>query len=200
MLDLRGKDWREIRLKRVERPMTLSDLAQQQTGKTVARSNLVSLLEVKGSSKPVLSDKPAERDCQPFKQEVFRSEALKALHELRASGQPDEVLAKLSSFEAPSPGVQAEELCQLLVEVVQEGSQEVRRQGFEVIIKLVGSKDWSVESLSSAVGLFLSEQAPDLVCDVPALPKILGELHSQLCMVKGMSPTELGAMKRLAVA
>jgi len=198
VLDLRSRDWKDIRPKRVECPMTLSQVAQQQARKAVDRSKLATPLGIRGSTKCVASAKP-DRDCQPFRQDVFRSETRKALLELRASGQPEEALTRLAAFEPPTPGAQAEELCELLVEVVQEGSQEVRKQGFEVIVNLVKGS-WSVDALGRAIGFFLSEQAPDLACDVPTLPKILGELHSQLSAVKGISLKDLDAMNRFSTA
>eukprot|EP00930_Biecheleria_cincta_P070166 TRINITY_DN57812_c0_g1_i1.p1 TRINITY_DN57812_c0_g1~~TRINITY_DN57812_c0_g1_i1.p1 ORF type:complete len:769 (+),score=172.69 TRINITY_DN57812_c0_g1_i1:95-2401(+) len=198
MLDLRSRSWKDIRPKRVECPMTLNQVAQQQAGKTVDRSKPTTLLGIRGSTNCVPSVKP-ERDCQPFRQDVFRSEARKALLELRASGQSEEALTRLAAFETPTLEGQAEVLCELLVDVVQEGSKEVRKQGFEVIVKLVKSS-WSVDALGRAIGLFLSEQAPDLVCDVPTLPKILGELHCQLSALKGISLKDLDAMLRFSTA
>lgn len=159
LLELRAAGWVTFRPRRLERAMTLSQVADSAAGRRVEPQ----AIRMVSPAAPV------------FDQDKFREGAKKALVELRYSGCLTEALARLVSLGVPPVAEQAAELAQIASHVVQEGAAPARESGMKVMLELAGSKGWSTDALCSGITLFVEEIAPDLCYDVPGLQKILSE-------------------------
>lgn len=159
LLELRAAGWVTFRPRRLERAMTLSQVADSAAGRRVEPQ----AIRMVSPAAPV------------FDQDKFREGAKKALVELRYSGCLTEALARLASLGVPPVAEQAAELAEITSHVVQEGAAAARESGMKVMLELAGSKGWGADALCSGITLFVKEIAPDLCYDVPGLQKILSE-------------------------
>jgi len=110
----------------------------------------------------------------------FRKEMSVVLNDLRLSGEVKEAVSRLSAFPVP-PSQQAEELCNMLVCMVQEGSEAARKLYFEMAADLVTECQWKSKAVTDGLRKFLEDACPDLQCKLPKLTEIIWEeLHPVL--------------------
>jgi len=115
-----------------------------------------------------------------FDDEGFKREIEKVYRSLRISHDVQDAIDALANI-APAPLRQAIELSNLLSCAVQEGKIEVRKVGFEFLVRLASSACWREQSMGQALKIFMEEVFPDLNVDVPNLQNILRhELHVAL--------------------
>ncbi|CAJ1363573.1 unnamed protein product [Effrenium voratum] len=176
LLELRANAWVDKRPKKMERAMTLAQVAQSAAGK-----------EVKPKAMRMVA--PA------FDQEKFRDAAQRALRELRFSKDDAEAARRIGAQGVPREAAkQAAELAEVLANVVQEGAA-VRESGFKMLLAVAAGAGWQPQALDEAVQLFVSEMAPDLSCDVPNLEQILAkDFHALLRASRSFAPA-LRALK-----
>jgi hypothetical protein len=129
--------------------------------------------------KETKSERPRKqpKEEQSFDKEACRKEISGALAELRLSLEVKEALERISGLSVPS-SMQAEELCDMLAHMVEEGSTKVRKACFELVARLFREGHWKSHALGRSLQDFLQEVCPDLKCDIPMLPTILRE---ELC-------------------
>ena len=163
LLDLRSARWVDKRPKKIERAMTLSQVADSAAGRKVEER-----LIRKVATMPMPPAAPA------FSLDKFREGAKKALVELRHSGCMEEAVDRMKALGVPPPPQQAAEVSEILSFAVQEGVASVRQLDFKAL-RAVVEKGWKKDSLAQGADLFVKDVAPDLVFDVPGLPKILAE-------------------------
>ena len=108
-----------------------------------------------------------------FDRQEYRSEVDKTLQELRVSHDVKEATARLAEVVPPLED-QPSELCDLLGRIIEEGSCDVRKAGFEVVASLYLKGHWKSE-IKKGLRVFVSETCADLKYDVPILPKVLKE-------------------------
>lgn len=112
--------------------------------------------------------------------EPFRKEMSDALAELRTSHDAKKAVLRMSDFLVP-PSQQPEELCNMLVCMVQEGSAAVRKLYFEMAAGLVIECHWKPKTITNGLRKFLEDVCPGLKSDVPNLSEIIWEeLHPAL--------------------
>ncbi|CAE7244432.1 unnamed protein product [Symbiodinium natans] len=166
LLDLRAARWVDKRPKKIERAMTLAQVADSAAGRKVEERLIRKVASV-----------PAPAPA--FDQEKFREGTKKALVELRHSGCIDEAVDRMKALGVPPAGEQAAEVSEILCFAVQEGAANVRELDFKAL-RAVVEKGWKKDALAQGAGLFTKDVAPDLIFDVPGLGKILSE---ELCVV-----------------
>merc|ERR1740117_2509124 len=105
----------------------------------------------------------------PFDQEACRKEVSAALAELRASHEVKEAILRISALAVPS-AQQPEELCDMLAQMSEEGSEASRKVCFELIAGLFADGHWKANVLNKGLQDFTEDVCTDLKCDVPALP------------------------------
>ncbi|CAE7827526.1 unnamed protein product [Symbiodinium sp. CCMP2456] len=165
LLDLRSARWVDKRPKKIERAMTLAQVADSAAGRKVQER-----LIRKVASTPV--PVPA---FPAYEQEKFREGAKKALVELRHSGCLEEAVnrMKAEALGVPPEKDQAAEVSEILCFAVQEAAASVRELDLKALRAVVES--WKKDVLAQGAGLFVKDIAPDLAFDVPGLNKILSE-------------------------
>jgi hypothetical protein len=184
VLDLRAAGWVNRKPKKIEGPTTLGQQAKMADANekgctaqvmpiTLAERRAAVVLKPKAAQPVVEKKAPVAYD-----EEGFRGEMAKALAELRVTHDGKEAAARIASKTAPPGDLLPQELCQLLGEVAQEGREEMRKAGFEVVVSLFrdhAAAGWHKEALGGGLQIFAEEVCPDLACDVPTLPRILDE-------------------------
>lgn len=125
-------------------------------------------------------EEPKQKEAAPFDRDACRSEVTGTLAELRLSHDVAEAISRIGAIAVPVTQ-QPAELCDLLAKIFEEGSQDVRKVGFQLVVGLFKEKQWKAESLAKGVRSFVEDVCPDLKCDVPNLSQILRqELHPSL--------------------
>lgn len=109
-----------------------------------------------------------------FDREVCRLETSKTLAELFVSHDVPNAVQRVADVVVPVTS-QADELCELLVLVVEERVEGSRKVGFDFIAGLFLGSHWAPEALHEGLNSFLGETFANLTCDVPALPIIFRE-------------------------
>jgi len=179
LLDLRANGWEDQRQGRKERAATLAEVAQQAAG---GASTPTAVRKVRVTQKPA-AGRQRKRGVlaspKAFDREAFREESRKVFRELRHSADIGEARERLAALGKPPLEEQHEEVCELLALLVQEGSVETRRRCTAAMVEMLQGQ-WQPDALRRGIDMFLSEIAPDLCCDVPALPQIMAELRSDL--------------------
>jgi len=129
-----------------------------------------------------------------FDKEACHAELLGALTELRVSCEVKEAILRISALSVPE-SLQADELCNMLGRMVEEGSAAVRKVYFELVAGLFTEGHWEATALVQGLTDFAENVCPDLKCDIPMLPTILREeLHAALAAVVGkgmLQPSQL---------
>jgi hypothetical protein len=130
---------------------------------------------------PTMSELPKKRkekaSEERFDKDACRSEISKALVELRLSHDVKEAIVRIAGVAVPV-SQQQDELCELLVRITEEGSQTVRKAGFDLLAGLFSEGHWKPSALRKGLETFKEELCIDLKVDVPGLPKIVTEeLH-----------------------
>jgi len=85
-----------------------------------------------------------------------------------------EAVSHVAALDMPGP-LQRGELCDVLGLVVEEGSEVVRKAGFDLVVNLFDKGHWEPAALSNGLQIFSGDVCADLKMDIPALPKILCE-------------------------
>jgi len=85
-----------------------------------------------------------------------------------------EAVSRVAALDVPGP-LQKEDLCHFLGRVAEEGSEVVRKAGFDLVVNLFEQGHWEPASLSHGLQVFTGDFCADLKMDVPALAKILCE-------------------------
>jgi len=115
-----------------------------------------------------------------FDEQACRAEISATLAELRVSYDVQEAIVRIANIAVPV-SQQVSELCDILGHLSEEGSQDVRKVGFRLVVGLFVDKHWKPESAANGLRRFVDDMCADLKCDVPALPQILrDELHPAL--------------------
>lgn len=165
LLDLRRNGWVDKRPKKLERAMTLAQVAEgghgEATPKVVRRVATVAT----------------------FDQDKFRQ----ALRQALQSEDADSAMERLRAAGAPPASKQAMELAEFLSQVVQEVASK-RAAGFKLFLKVAG--EWQSEALAQGVKIFVTEMAADLALDVPNLSQILEEFYNILVAARISSAAE----------
>lgn len=125
------------------------------------------------SKEKVKSSKSESKTKAKFDRQEYRNEVVKTIRELRVSHDVKEATARLAEVVPPLED-QPAELCDLLGHIVEEGSSEMRKAGFEVVANLYLKGHWKSE-IKSGLRVFVSETCAELKYDVPILPKVLKE-------------------------
>jgi len=156
---------------------------------TTEASEKQEMINTLSSSKCPWADKskveqtPKQSRGKAFDKDAWRRELNVSLRELRMSHDVQEALTRVWTVFVPV-SLQAEEVCDMLSNMVEEGSQATRMVYFAFVAGLVGKGQWKVSSLQKGLQSFLEDVCPDLKYDVPALPNILwDELHPTLAPV-----------------
>lgn len=202
VLDLRAAGWRDRRPKKIEGPTTLDAVAQkraQEEGSPMPQKPSASVaydgwehvpsrgsrapvaVSVKEKAFPIAVSKEKVKSSKSeskaakakFDRQEYRSEVDKTLQELRVSHDVKEATARLAEVVPPLED-QPSELCDLLGRIIEEGSCDVRKAGFEVVASLYLNGHWKSE-IKKGLRVFVSETCADLKYDVPILPKVLKE-------------------------
>jgi hypothetical protein len=109
-----------------------------------------------------------------FDKQACRKELAGALKELRISHDVKEAVTRTAGLAVPL-SQQTEELCEMLAKVAEEGSEEVRRIGFQFVAGLFTEGHWKPGALEKGVQHFIDGICCDLKFDIPSLPKIVHE-------------------------
>lgn len=134
-----------------------------------------------------------------FDKEACRAELLGALTELRISCDVKEAILRISALSVPE-SLQADELCDMLGRMVEEGSAAVRKVYFELVAGLFTEGHWEATALSQGLTDFAENTCPDLKLDIPMLPTILREeLHAALAAVVSKGMLEPSHLEIIAV-
>jgi hypothetical protein len=130
----------------------------------------------KESVRPVLQlKKRQDTACEkPFDKEACRKEVSSTLSELRVSHDVKEAILRMAAVAVPL-SQQPEELCTALTMIAEEGSQEVRKIGFQFVAGLFMDGHWQPGALSKGIQTFKEETCTDLKLDIPSLPNIVRE-------------------------
>ncbi|OLQ04216.1 Eukaryotic translation initiation factor isoform 4G-2 [Symbiodinium microadriaticum] len=165
LLDLRSARWVDKRPKKIERAMTLAQVADSAAGRRVEER----LIRKVASTPAPVTAFPA------YDQEKFREGTKKALVELRHSGCLEEAVKRMKAeaLGVPPEKDQAAEVSEILCFAVQEAASSVRELDLKAL-RLV-AESWKKDVLAQGAGLFVKDIAPDLACDVPGLSKIMSE-------------------------
>mmetsp|Transcript_115656 Transcript_115656/g.211808 ORF Transcript_115656/g.211808 Transcript_115656/m.211808 type:complete len:777 (-) Transcript_115656:104-2434(-) len=107
-----------------------------------------------------------------FDKAACHKELAATYSELMTSHDVPEAVARIAAAAVP-PSVQAEELSDFLVFIIEQG-MDARAVGFELIASLFIEKHWAAAALQEGLQSF-SSMYSDLKVDVPLLPKILCE-------------------------
>jgi len=167
LLDLRSARWVDRRPKKIERAMTLAQVADSAAGRKVEERLI---RKVASMPAPVVL---------AYEQDKFREGTRKALVELRHSGCVEEAVNRMKALGVPPEKDQATEISEILCFTVQEGAASVRESDLKAL-RAVVEKSWKKDALAQGAGLFVKDVAPDLGFDVPGLSKILSE---EVCML-----------------
>jgi len=109
-----------------------------------------------------------------FDKEACRKEVSAVLCELRLSHDVKEAIIRTAGIAVPLTQ-QPEQLCDVLGQVVEEGSAEVRKIGFQFVAGLFIEGHWKPGALGKGLQSFVEDTCADLKCDVPILPMIVHE-------------------------
>lgn len=112
--------------------------------------------------------------AKPFDGEKCKAEISSTLAELRVSHDVPEAITRIANISVPVAD-QASELESLLSCLVEEGTQAVRKAGFDLVTGLVLKGHWKKEAATEGLHSFIEEVCPDLKFDVPTLGRILCE-------------------------
>lgn len=143
LLDLRHNGWVDKRPKKLERAMTLAQVAEGPGRSGPATPKMV-------------------RRVTTFDQEKFR-QALRSLLKQLDSEDLAGAMERLRAIGTPPASKQAMELAEFLSQVVQEAASK-REAGFKAFLKVAG--EWHSEALAQGVKIFVTEMAADLALDV----------------------------------
>lgn len=171
LLDLRHNGWVDKRPKKLERAMTLAQVAEGPGRSGPATPKMV-------------------RRVTTFDQEKFR-QALRSLLKQLDSEDLAGAMERLRAIGTPPASKQAMELAEFLSQVVQEAASK-REAGFKAFLKVAG--EWHSEALAQGVKIFVTEMAADLALDVPNLSQILEEFY-KILVAAGISSVAEQAVK-----
>lgn len=183
VLDVRRAGWIDRKPKKIEGPTTLGQVAQMADASEMGYKAAVTPITLdERRAAVVFKPKPVQQCVEkkvsaPYDEDAFRGEMAKALAELRVTHDTAEAASRIASKTAPPSNQMPQELSRLLAEVVQQGQQEARKVGFEVVVRLFrdhAAEGWHSKALGAGLELF-AEVCEDLSCDVPTLPRILRE-------------------------
>merc|ERR1740130_322045 len=104
-----------------------------------------------------------------FDKEACRAEISATLAELRVSHDVPDATARIANIAVPASH-QASELNNILACLVEEGSQDVRKVGFRLVVGLFREKHWKPEYATEGMSMFVEVTCADLKMDVPTLP------------------------------
>eukprot|EP00435_Cladocopium_sp_Y103_P002972 s2260_g1.t1 len=172
LLDLRRNGWVDKRPKKLERAMTLAQVAEGPGRSGEATPKMV-------------------RKVTNFDQEKFRQALRSLLKQLGSEEDLASAMERLRAVGTPPASKQAMELAEFLSQVVQEGAS-TREAGFKAFLKVAG--EWHSEALAQGVKIFVTEMAADLALDVPNLAQILEEFYKILVAAR-ISPAAEQAVK-----
>lgn len=176
LLDLRKNAWVDKRPKKLERAMTLKQVAE-------------------GGHAPTRLPLVRKVTTNTFDQEKFRQAIRSFLREVNSSDAAqavtDSAVQRLRAAGTPQASKQPLELADFLGNVVQEGPK-AREYGFACWVKI--ASDWNSEAVAQGVKVFVTDMAMDIALDVPNLSQILEEFHNILAAA-GLSPAAQQALK-----
>eukprot|EP00929_Paragymnodinium_shiwhaense_P117913 TRINITY_DN893_c0_g1_i1.p1 TRINITY_DN893_c0_g1~~TRINITY_DN893_c0_g1_i1.p1 ORF type:complete len:758 (+),score=255.61 TRINITY_DN893_c0_g1_i1:86-2359(+) len=188
VMDLRSSDWEDRKPKRLEGPMKLDDVAKKaaadKQGTPTNRKSVSGKLSAPSVRTPLAlkppsaktapqAPEPVKAKASTFEEAAYRAEMQKAFAELRVSHDAAEATARLAAAGAPPAARQSALLCDMLVIIVEEANDKMRKAAFAAVAGLFLKGAWGSNGLAEGVRSFLAEACEDLRIDVPALPQIL---------------------------
>eukprot|EP00927_Polykrikos_kofoidii_P002739 TRINITY_DN11092_c0_g1_i3.p1 TRINITY_DN11092_c0_g1~~TRINITY_DN11092_c0_g1_i3.p1 ORF type:complete len:928 (+),score=171.34 TRINITY_DN11092_c0_g1_i3:97-2880(+) len=109
-----------------------------------------------------------------FERTKFHDDVTVVLRELASSLDVNNALdTLLAAHPLPTLEQQATELSELIARVSEQGREQVRRAGFELIAQFFVTGPWLQQALGMGVELFLNDLFSELRLDIPTLPRIL---------------------------
>jgi len=201
VLDLRRSNWHNMRPKKIEGPLKLEQVAakaaeenggwtsQKVTASTDDWSTLLSskpekkvagttagqaMLEFLKNRDQQAPAKEEPKATLHFDKQACRADISATLSELRISHDVPEAIVRIASISVPVVE-QPRELDNLLASIAAEGSEAVRKAGFDLVSGLFLEAHWKSESVTKGVRSFLDNTSLDLQYDVPNLRLILCE-------------------------
>jgi hypothetical protein len=119
----------------------------------------------------------AQKETAPFDANACKTEVSATLSELRVSHDVADAVARIAAIAVPL-SQQSIEFGDILCRLVEEGAQESRKVGFQLLAGLFLEGHWKAEALAKGLSTFIEETCPEMQCDVPLLPRIVREeLH-----------------------
>lgn len=170
LLDLRHNGWVDKRPKKLERAMTLAQVAEGPGRSGPATPKMV-------------------RRVTTFDQEKFR-QALRSLLQLDSEDLAA-AMERLRAIGTPPASKQAMELAEFLSQVVQEAASK-REAGLKAFLKVAG--EWHSEALAQGGKIFGTDMAADLALYVPNRAQILEEFY-KILVAAGISSAAEQAVK-----
>lgn len=159
--------WRELKKKnKATEPAEPAKSSSQQSQTSATKPESTK----KGEQDKKKRAKAQKDEKEHFDKAACHKELAAAYAELMTSHDVPEAVARIASVAVPS-SVQSEELCDLLVFIVEQGV-DARMIGFKLIVSLFMNKCWTPAALQEGLRSFKG-MVPDLKLDLPILPKIL---------------------------
>jgi hypothetical protein len=119
----------------------------------------------------------AQKETAPFDASACKTEVSLTLSELRVSHDVADAVARIAAIAVPL-SQQSIEFGDIMCRLVEEGAQESRKVGFQLLAGLFLEGHWKPEALAKGLRTFIEETFPEMQCDVPLLPRIVQEeLH-----------------------
>lgn len=162
-------------------------------------SSLAALMQGKAPSQKKEEER-TNSSVTPFDKESCRKEVLAAVGELRMSHEVKEAILRICALSVPHSN-QQEMLCDMLGQMVEEGSSADRKVCFELLAGLFTEGHWKPHALCKGLKDFIEDVAPELKCDIPTLPTILREeLHLVFAPLVSKGVLETSLHEALGVA
>lgn len=120
------------------------------------------------------SKSEVKKETVPFDVDACKAEVLATLSELRVSHDVSDAVARIAEIAVPL-SQQSIEFGEILCRLVDDGAQESRKVGFQLLAGLFSEGHWKPEALEKGLDTFVKESCPELQCDVPLLPRIVRE-------------------------
>jgi len=158
-----------VRINQAMRKLKLNSKAVERARATRTTSKL-------GASKTSQPPKKEEKQeaCDEQAEKDFDRKALLAIYaELMISHEIQDAVANIAAMAVPT-SAQSQELCELLVFIVEKSSGALRTVGFKFIVAIFSDSCWGAAALQEGLQSF-ARMCDDLKLDVPTLPSILSE-------------------------
>jgi hypothetical protein len=187
-----GNEWETVGGSRSGRSTSLTCISPTSSVKSeVSEKTTRMFAKAREATSSPKVEVPHKKKTALFDQEECRREISAALAELRVSHDVADATARIAGTAVPASH-QPAEFIKIISQLVEEGSEVVRKNGFDLVARLFLESHWEAASANESVRMFVEEICPDLKYDVPTLAHILrDELYPALTTLTKKKVLEL---------